>query len=55
MTARLGWVKWECRALLYEKRFSLWMKGRVYRSSVLAAMLYGKESEEERDGDFVKD
>uniref|UniRef100_A0A0L8HLF9 Uncharacterized protein n=1 Tax=Octopus bimaculoides TaxID=37653 RepID=A0A0L8HLF9_OCTBM len=43
--ARLGWVKFrECGALLYGKRFSLKTKGKVYRSCVGAAILYGSET-----------
>ena len=40
--ARIGWVKFkECRELLNSKRFSLHMKGMIYRSCVRSAMLYG--------------
>ena len=43
--ARIGWVKFkECRELLNSKRFSLKMKGMVYRSCVRSAMLYGSET-----------
>ena len=42
--ARFGWVKFrECGELLRGKRFSLKMKGMVYRSCVRSAMLYGSE------------
>ena len=45
--ARIGWVKFkECRELLNSKRFSLKMKGMVYRSCVRSAMLYGSETDE---------
>ena len=40
--ARIGWVKFrECGELLNSKRFSLKLKGMVYRSCVRSAMLYG--------------
>ena len=43
--ARIGWVKFrECRELLDSKRFSLKMKGMVYRSYVRLAMLYGSKT-----------
>ncbi len=43
--ARFGWVKFrECGELLHGKRFSLKTKGRVYRSCVRSAMLYGSET-----------
>ena len=36
--ARFGWMKFrECGELLYSKRFSLKLKGRVYRSCVRSA------------------
>ena len=42
--ARIGWVKFrECGELLISKRFSLKVKGMVYRSYVRVAMLYGSE------------
>ena len=42
--ARIGWVKFrECGELLNSKRFSLKVKGMVYRSCVRVAMLYGSE------------
>ena len=42
--ARIGWVKFrECGALLNSKRFSLKLKGMVYRSCVRSVMLYGSE------------
>ena len=43
--ARIGWVKFrECGELLKSKRFSLKVKGMVYRSCVRVAMLYGSET-----------
>ena len=43
--ARFGWVKFrECGELLYGKRFSLKMKGRVYQTCVRPAMLYGSKT-----------
>ena len=43
--ARIGWVKFrECRELLNSKRFSLKLKGMIYRSCVRSAMLYGSET-----------
>ena len=43
--ARIGWVKFrECGELLNSKRFSLKLKGMVYRSCVRLAMLYGSET-----------
>ena len=42
---RIGWMKFrECGELLRERRFSLRMKGMVYRSCVRSAMLYGSET-----------
>ena len=43
--ARTGWVKFrECGELLNSKRFSLKLKGMVYRSCVRSVMLYGSET-----------
>ena len=43
--ARIGWVKFrECGELLISERFSLKVKGMVYRSYVRVAMLYGSET-----------
>ena len=43
--ARIGWLKFrECEELLNSKRFSLTVKGMVYRSCVRVAMLYGSET-----------
>ena len=47
MTARvrIGWIKIrECGELLLGRRFSLKIKGMVYRSCVRSAMLYGSET-----------
>ena len=43
---RIGWVKFkECGELLSSKKFSLKMKGMVYRSCVRSAMfIYGSET-----------
>ena len=42
---RIGWMKFrECGELLRGRRFSLRMKGMVYRSCVRSAMLYGSET-----------
>ena len=42
---RIGWIKFrECGELLSGRRFSLRMKGMVYRSCVRSAMLYGSET-----------
>ena len=42
---RIGWMKFrECGELLCERRFSLRMKGTVYRSCVRSAMLYESET-----------
>ena len=42
---RLGWKKFrECGEILFGKRFSLRMKGKVYKSYVRSAMLYGSET-----------
>ena len=43
--ARFGWMKFkECGELLNSTRFSLKMKGIVYRSCARSAMLYGSET-----------
>ena len=42
---RIGWMKFrECGELLLGRRFSLKIKGMVYRSCVRSAMLYGSET-----------
>ena len=46
VTARtkLRWKKFkDCGEILFGKRFSLQMKGKVYESYVRSAMLYGSE------------
>ena len=41
---RIGWIKFrECGELLYGRKFSLKMKGRIYQSCIRSAMLYGSE------------
>ena len=43
--SRIGWMKFrECREILKGRRFSLQMKGKVYKSCVRSAMLYGSEA-----------
>ena len=47
MTAskRIGWVKFkECGWLLYARKFSLKMKGRIYHSCIRLAMLHRCEA-----------
>ena len=42
---RCGWDKHrECGELLYDRRFPLKLKGSVYKSYVLPAILYGSEA-----------
>ena len=42
---RIEWIKFrECGELLYGRKFSLKMKGRIYQSCVRSAMLYGSET-----------
>ena len=42
---RIGWIKFiECGELLYGRKFSLKIKGRIYHSCVRSAMLYGSET-----------
>ena len=42
---RIGWMKFsECGELLRGRKFSLRIKGTVYRSCVRSAMLYGSET-----------
>ena len=42
---RCGWVKFrECGELLYGRRFSLRLKGAVYKSYIKPAILYGSEA-----------
>ena len=47
VTARLkiGWMKFrKCSEILKGRRFSLNMKGKIYKSCVRSAMLYGSEA-----------
>ena len=42
---RMGWKKFiECGEILLGKRFSLRMKGMVYKSYVRSTMLYGSKT-----------
>ena len=42
---RIGWIKFrECSEILKGRKFSLKMKGKVYKSCVRSAMLYGSEA-----------
>ena len=42
---RIGWIKFrECGELLYGRKFSSKMKGRIYQSCVRSAMLYRSET-----------
>ena len=42
---RLGWMKFrECGELLTARRFTLRLKGKIYRSCVRSSMLYGSET-----------
>ena len=42
---RIGWIQFtECGELLYGRKFSLKMKGRIYQSCVRLVMLYGSET-----------
>ena len=42
---RIGWIKFrEGEELLYGRKFSLKMKGKIYQSCVRSAMLYGNET-----------
>ena len=42
---RCGWVVFtECSELLNDTRFSLWLKGSVYKSNVWPAILYGSDA-----------
>ena len=43
--SRIGWMKFrECSEILKGRRFSLKMKGKIYKSCVRSAMLYGREA-----------
>ena len=51
---RIGWMKFrECEELLLGRRFSLKMKGMVYRSCVRSAMLHGSETWCLRENEMV--
>ena len=51
---RIGWMKFrECGELLLGRRFSLKMKGMVYRSCVRSAMLHGSETWCLRENEMV--
>ena len=42
---RIRWIKFtECSKILKGRRFSLMMKGKVYKSCVRSAMLYGSKA-----------
>ena len=42
---RIGWVKFrECGEMLCGRRYSMKIKGRIYRSCIRSAMLYGSET-----------
>ena len=42
---RIGWIKFrKCGGLLYGRRFTLKMKGKIYQSCTRPAMLYGSEA-----------
>ena len=42
---RIEWIKFrECGKLLYGRKFSLKMKGRIYQSCVISAMLYERKT-----------
>ena len=44
-TSRIGWMKFrEYSEILKGRRFSLNMKGKIYKSCVRSAMLYGSEA-----------
>ena len=43
--SRIGWMKFrECSKILKGRRFSLKMKGKIYKSCVRSGMLYGNEA-----------
>ena len=51
---RIGWMKFrECGELLLGRRFSLKMKGMLYRSCVRSAMLHGSETWCLRENEMV--
>ena len=42
---RMGWKKFrECGEILFGKRFSLWIKGKIYKSYARSTMLYGSKT-----------
>ena len=42
---RIGWIKFkECGELLYGRKFSLKIKGRIFQSCIRSAMLYGSKT-----------
>ena len=44
-TSKIGWIKCrECSEILTGRKFPLKMKGKVYKSSVRSATLYGSEA-----------
>jgi len=54
---RIGWMKFrECSELFKDKRFSLKMKGKIYKSCVRSAILYEVKSgvDEKKRGNFEK-
>ena len=43
--SRIGWMKFrECSEIFKGRRFSIKMKGKIYKSCVRLAMLYGSEA-----------
>ena len=45
METRCGWVKFMvCGAILYGKRFPLWLKGFVSKSYIRSAILHGNKA-----------
>ena len=43
--SRIGWMRFrECGELLLGRRFPLRIKGKIYRTCVSSAMLYGSET-----------
>ena len=43
--SRIGWMKFrECSKILKGRRFSLKMKGKIYKCCVRSAILYGSEA-----------
>ena len=51
---RMGWIKFrECGKLLYGRKLSLKMKGRIYQSCVRSVMLHGSETWCLRENEMV--